>query len=984
MLRWILKIFRRGYLPLVLVFPGRLVVLNVSAASPDGYYLVWADEFSGSSLDLAKWGIWFGPSRDAVNTPDAVTVGDGHLTITTYTANGTHYSGIISSEGKVRADYGYYEASIEFSGSPGMWSAFWLNSPTTGRYIGDPSASGVEIDICEHRKTDTGNVDNIDDVVQTTVHWDGYGADHKRVTSGNIGSGLGTGFHTYGFFWQHTNYSFTIDGTPQWSTAAAISDRTEVITLSSEVQSNYFAGIVPPGGYGNFLTSTTKMVVDYVRYYAPTSTVFWTGATSTDWITAGNWLANRTPNASNDVVFSYLSVGNFSVSLEQNTTVRSLSIQEAGPISITGNTLTLNSGGIDMLSGFNMSPAFNDATINSALVLGAAQGWKIGEGRVLTVNGVVGGAGNLTLNGRGTVILAAANACSGPTTISNGTLLVNGVITNPVTVAGGTLSGTGTVTGPVVVNAGTLSGTGTMTGPVVVNAFGALSPGPSIGTLTLSNTLTLQPGSLTTLDINKSTGACDQIIGLTSIAYGGTLVIGNQAGVLAAGDSFNVFNARNYSGAFTRISPPTPGNGLAWDADALAANGTLRVITTSNAPITAQLAGPQLTLSWPSNNTGWRLQSQTNAPGVGLTTNWITVPGSAGTNRMIFTINPAFGSVFFRLVSPSFSTAVFSSGDLVVLQVGNGSIPTSGAPGFLNDYSPFGGPSPVQVALPTTGANALIFGGSSYLGALSLSGDGQTLVVAGYNVPVGYIATAIDTSSTSGAAPVPRAVGSVSADGKFTLNATTAQFSGGTIRSAVADGTGNFWAGGGNSGIVYLGSNSPAATISTVSTATRNLGFVNGSIYFTETGSGHGVMAFSGAPKTGATPALVLSTDGTGTGTPSPKGFAFNTGLTIAYVADNRTAANGGGIQRFNRNGSAWVYAYTLGYTSSPSQQVWDMTVDFSGPNPIIYAITGESTGNHLVSVTDSGPGSAFTILETAPPGTAFRDVAFAPGQVAQ
>jgi hypothetical protein len=135
------------------------------------------------------------------------------------------------------------------------------------------------------------------------------------------------------------------------------------------------------------------------------------------------------------------------------------------------------------------------------------------------------------------------------------------------------------------------------------------------------------------------------------------------------------------------------------------------------------------------------------------------------------------------------------------LQVGNGSIATSGAPGFLNDYSPFGGPSPIQVALPTTGANALIFGGSSYGGALSLSADGQTLVVAGYNVPVGYIATAIDTSSTSGAAPVPRAVGSVSADGKFTLNVTTAQFSGATIRSAVADGRGNFWAGGGNSGM---------------------------------------------------------------------------------------------------------------------------------------------------------------------------------------
>jgi autotransporter-associated beta strand protein len=560
MLECILKLFRRGYLPFALVLPGGLIVPDASAAPPDGYYLVWADEFSASSLDLAKWGAWVGPNRDAQNVADAVSVGGGYLTITTYTANGTHYSGIISSEGRFRADYGYYESSLEFNGSPGMFSGFWLNSPTTGRYVGDPSASGDEIDICEHRKTDAGNADDINNVVQTTVHWDGYAADHKSVTSGNIGSGLGTGFHTYGFLWQHTNYSFTIDGTPQWSTAAALSDRTEVITLSSEVWSNSFAGIVPPGGYGDLLSSTTTLVVDYVRYYAPTSTVFWTGASSADWTTAGNWLSNMIPNAASDAVFSYLSVGNFSISLGQDTAVRGLSIQEAGPISITGSTLTLNSGGIDMVSGFNMSPAFNDATINSALVLGAAQCWNIGEGRVLTVNGVVGGAANLTLNGRGTVVLGGTNSCSGLTTISNGTLLVNGMITNPVTVAGGTLSGTGTIAAPVLVSSG-----------------GTLSPGPSIGTLTISNTLTLQPGSLTSLDLNKTTGARDQIIGLSSVSYDGTLALNNLAGTLAVGAAFKLFDAGSYSGAFANITPSSPGTRLGWDASTLITDGTLRL-----------------------------------------------------------------------------------------------------------------------------------------------------------------------------------------------------------------------------------------------------------------------------------------------------------------------------------------------------------------------------------------------------------------------
>jgi DNA-binding beta-propeller fold protein YncE len=138
-------------------------------------------------------------------------------------------------------------------------------------------------------------------------------------------------------------------------------------------------------------------------------------------------------------------------------------------------------------------------------------------------------------------------------------------------------------------------------------------------------------------------------------------------------------------------------------------------------------------------------------------------------------------------------------------------------------------------------------------------------------------------------------------------------------------------------------------------------------------------MAFTGAPASAASPAMVLSTEGIGSGSSSPKGFAFNPALTIAYVADNRSAASGGGIHRFNWIGSAWVYAYTLGYTLTPSQQVWELTADFSGPHPILYVTTGEATENHLASVTDTGPGSAYTILATAPPGDAFRGVAFAP-----
>ncbi len=972
-----------AFLRLVTPFYGNGVLLlllfsslpNASASPPPGYYLVWSDEFNGTSLDPTKWWAWIGPSESAVNTTDAINVSGGYLTITTYTTNAINYSAIISSDGLFRARYGYYESSILFSDTPGEWSAYWLQSPTEGEFIGDPSESGVEVDVCEHRYSDAGNVDVVSNSVQTSVHWDGYGTGEQTATSGLIGSGLGTGFHTYGFVWTTTNYSFAFDGTQEWNTTSGQSARTEILMFSQEVQSNGWAGITPAGGYGNLQTSTTKMVVDYIRYYAPTSMVFWTGTSSAAWSDAGNWVSNMIPTSASDAVFGYLSLANFNAILPTNISVNSLSIQECSPVSISGGSLTVNAGGVDMLS------AINNAVIASPVVLGANQNWSIRSGYALTLTGLMTGPANLNITGRGTVSLAGTNLCTGFTTVSNGLFYIGGLAANAINVSGGTLDVAGFVSGPVQVNVnGTLEGTGIMTGPVQINSGGTLAPGPSFGTLTISNTLMLQPGSVTSVDVNETTRASDQIIGLSNITYNGTLLINNQSGTFAPGDSFKLFDAQNYSGAFGRIVPLTPGTNLAWDTSTLAIDGTLRVATTIGTNISAALAGNQMTLSWPNNNLGWLLQAQTNIPaGVGLTANWTPISGSSLTNQITINVNPNISSAFYRLVSPSFTTAKFSHGDLVVLQVGNGSIASTGAPGFLNDYLPSGGPLQVQVALPKTGSSALIFGGSSYDGALSVSANGQYIVIAGYNVPTGFSSGAIDSSSTTGASAVPRAVGLMDRAGNFTLGATTTKFSGGTIRSAASDGSGNYWAGGGLSGIVYLGNNSPSTTVSSVSSATRNLGFVNGSLYFTETGSGDGVMAFSGAPKVAATPALPINTAGTGTGTPSPKGFAINTNLTIAYVADNRSAANGGGIQRFNWNGSSWVYAYTIGYALSSSKEIYDVIADFSGPNPVLYGTTGEASANKVVTVTDTGAASTYSILETAPSGDAFRGIVFAP-----
>ncbi|HEV2327466.1 MAG TPA: immunoglobulin domain-containing protein [Verrucomicrobiae bacterium] len=69
----------------------------------------------------------------------------------------------------------------------------------------------------------------------------------------------------------------------------------------------------------------------------------------------------------------------------------------------------------------------------------------------------------------------------------------------------------------------------------------------------------------------------------------------------------------------------------------------------SIAQITWGVTNGNLYLSWPSANIGAQLQAQTNTVGTGLSTNWVDVSGSPTTNMVVFPVNPANGTVFYRL-----------------------------------------------------------------------------------------------------------------------------------------------------------------------------------------------------------------------------------------------------------------------------------------------------------------------------------------------
>jgi hypothetical protein len=68
------------------------------------------------------------------------------------------------------------------------------------------------------------------------------------------------------------------------------------------------------------------------------------------------------------------------------------------------------------------------------------------------------------------------------------------------------------------------------------------------------------------------------------------------------------------------------------------------------AVVTGVPGSQTLTLSWPADHIGWTLQTQTNSLSVGLSTNWVDVPGSASVDSVSIPIDVTQPSVFYRMI----------------------------------------------------------------------------------------------------------------------------------------------------------------------------------------------------------------------------------------------------------------------------------------------------------------------------------------------
>jgi len=315
----------------------------------------------------------------------------------------------------------------------------------------------------------------------------------------------------------------------------------------------------------------------------------------------------------------------------------------------------------DVTVGFDASALGNRITVDGGAVLstngsGTAV-FDVRRGTNVLNSGLIQTDQLLLTNTLGFFSFNGGTLLTRATTVANGALFTVG---NGSSAATYNMAGTNShsfASGLRIANNGVLTGTGNLNSVLTVDSGGTLSPGPSVGRIVLFFSPSFQGNVAMEVSKNGVVLTSDRVDVSTALTYGGSLTVTKLGpDALTVGNSFQLFNAPGYSGAFGSISLPALSAGLSW-TNRLLVDGTIAVVN-KTAPIVSSptRTGTNLIFSVTggSPTAAWYRLTTTNValPLSSWTTNGSGVFNWLGNVSITNGINFAEPHRFFRIYAP--------------------------------------------------------------------------------------------------------------------------------------------------------------------------------------------------------------------------------------------------------------------------------------------------------------------------------------------
>lgn len=250
---------------------------NTPDNNPEGYTLIWSDEFNGTAIDPAKWtfetgdGTAFGLppgwgndekqiyTDSEENARIETTAGVSGLLITADEDGADGYtSAKLTTNGLFSIRFGRVDVRAILPQGQGLWPAIWMLGENRDQ-ISWPGCG--EIDIMEVVGHEPANL-------FSTLHFTNGNQDYEYIRGEQnlTGSTFSDDYHIFGVEWTPEALTFTLDGVEFQQ--VPIEDDMKEFLRSFYLILNVAVGGNLPGDPDNTTVFPQTMHVDYVRVYS--------------------------------------------------------------------------------------------------------------------------------------------------------------------------------------------------------------------------------------------------------------------------------------------------------------------------------------------------------------------------------------------------------------------------------------------------------------------------------------------------------------------------------------------------------------------------------------------------------------------------------------------------------------------------------------------------------------------------------------------